>query len=127
MMSRPNVPHANATTVPLERLALVYRTRDGAEQDRADGPMLAALLSGIRPEDRASLFEASDIGTEVRSLADVITAVAEHGDTPSHVTSALYIVEMGLRALIPRIESFENPDKTAADFYTVEIAPEVTP
>lgn len=119
-----SAPHVQ--TIPLSRVALVHRTSDGEVQDRADGRELAALLSGIRPEDRASLFEASNIGTEVASLADVVAAVAEHADTPGHVTSALYIVEMTLRALLPRIERFENPDKTPADFYAVEIAPEGT-
>jgi hypothetical protein len=113
-------------TIPLSRLALVHRGEDGTEHDRVDGPMLAGLLCGIRPGDRRMLFDPEDIATHVEGLAALVAAVGADPDTPEHTSSALYVVEQGLRALVPRLDHFAQPDQTPADLYVVEIAPEVT-
>jgi hypothetical protein len=114
-------------TIPLERLALVYRTSDGAEQDRADGPMLAALLLGTTPADRARLFEPGDIAAEARGLAEMLAAMGDHDDTADHVSAALYAAEQNLLSLARRIEVFDGmkPPAAMVELYAVEIAPEV--
>ena len=124
----PNVPAPLSPAMPLERLALVHRGQDGVEYDRADGPMLAALLLGTTPAERARLFEPGDIAAEARGLAELLDAVGEHGDTPDHVSGALYAVAQDLVGLARRIEAFDGmtPPAAAVKVYAIEIAPEVT-
>jgi hypothetical protein len=137
MMSRKSVTPRPATatvptplapeTIPLERLALVYRTSDGREQDRADGPMLAALLLGTTPADRARLFEPGDIAAEARGLGAMLAAMGDHDDTHDDVSDALYTAEQNLLSLARRIEVFDGmkPPAAMVKLYAVEIAPEV--
>lgn len=126
MMSRPKVPPPPATPLPrsiaLGDLSLVSRSDDGDELDRADGPMLAGMLSGIRDTDRRRLFDPDEIAAHVEGLAALLGAIGRDPDTPGDTSTALFVVEQSLRALVPRLEHFTD-QSSPADCYTVEITP----
>ena len=81
-------------------------------------------LAHAGPGDCDCLFLAGNIALEIRGLAEMLAAVAEYHDAANHhpdLNAALFLVERALRALVPRIERFENPDIKPSDYYEAEI------
>ena len=117
------------TKIPLDRLALVRRTSDGTEHDRASGPELAALLCGIRPQDRSNLFSPEDIALNLNGLAQLLDAIRQHEDMPDYLGPAIYVVDEALRGLAHRVEMLDGKltRKAPEDFYRLEVTGEVGP